>query len=207
MKKILGRSCGLAFTLSPSPSFTDAGTEHYLGIFNSSNDGNETNHIFAVEFDTVNGHNEKDDRRGNHVGININSVSSIYLEPAFYFVNGTKEELALEGDKPIHAWIDYDGVQKILNVTICPLEEEKPKESLISAHIDLTTVVKETMYVGFSASTGRKSSSHYILGWSFSTNGEAPALNISQLPTAPGEKSSSNSWKPRSLSLLLLYLL
>ncbi|XVF76873.1 hypothetical protein PTKIN_Ptkin13bG0301800 [Pterospermum kingtungense] len=126
---------GLAFTLSPSPSFPGAEAKHYLGIFNSSNDGNETNHIFAVEFDTVNGHNEKDDKQGNHVGINIDGVSSRYLEPASYFVNGTKEELALEGDKPIHAWIDYDGVQKIVNVTICPLGEDKPTEPLMSCYI------------------------------------------------------------------------
>lgn len=186
---------GLAFTLSPSPSFPGAGTEHYLGIFNSLNDGNEANHIFAVEFDTVKGHNETEDTHGNHVAININSVSSIYLEPAVYFVNGIKEELALEGDKPIHAWIDYDGVNKIVNVTICPLGEEKTTETLLSKRVDLTPVVKETMYVGFSASTGRKSSSHYILGWSFSTDGEAPALNISKLPTAPGDKRSSNRLK------------
>ncbi|XP_021289109.1 probable L-type lectin-domain containing receptor kinase VI.1 [Herrania umbratica] len=194
---------GLAFTLSPSPSFPGAGTEHYLGIFNSANDGNETNHIFAVEFDTVNGHNEKDDRRGNHVGININSVNSRFLKAATYYVNGTNDEdLALEGEGPIHAWIAYDGVQKVVNVTVCPLGTEKPTKSLISEPVDLTSVVKETMYVGFSASTGRKSSSHYILGWSFSTNGEAPALNTSQLPTTPVEKSSSKSFEPKITAII-----
>ncbi|KAK6231166.1 hypothetical protein SCA6_001239 [Theobroma cacao] len=192
---------GLAFTLSPTPSFSRAGTAHYLGIFNSSNDGSETNHIFAVEFDTVNGHNEKDDRRGNHVGIDINSVDSTSLEMAAYFVNGIKEDLALEGEGPVHAWIEY-GVQKIVNVTVCPLGKEKPTEPLMSGLIDLRSVVKETMYVGFSAATGRKSSSHYILGWSFSTNGEAPTLSISQLPTTPVEKSSSNSFEPQIIALI-----
>ncbi|XWS55493.1 hypothetical protein CRYUN_Cryun09bG0005000 [Craigia yunnanensis] len=98
----------------------------------------------SLEFDTVNGHNEKDDKEGNHVGININSVSSKYLDPAPYFVNGPKD-LALEGDKHM-PWIDYDRVQKIVKVTICPLEEEKLTESLISKYIDLTPVVKETIF-------------------------------------------------------------
>ncbi|WRX24281.1 Protein kinase domain - like 10 [Theobroma cacao] len=185
---------GLAFTLSPTPSFSRAGTAHYLGIFNSSNDGSETNHIFAVEFDTVNGHNEKDDRRGNHVGIDINSVDSTSLEMAAYFVNGIKEDLALEGEGPDHAWIEY-GVQKIVNVTVCPLGKEKPTEPLISGLIDLRSVVKETIY-----REKIKLSLHPRM--EFSTNGEAPTLSISQLPTTPVEKSSSNSFEPQIIALI-----
>ncbi|KAJ6299858.1 hypothetical protein OIU76_020785 [Salix suchowensis] len=67
---------GLAFTLAPSNQLPGAESGHYLGLFNSLNDGNSSNHIFAVEFDTVNGFNENADSEGNHVGININSVFS-----------------------------------------------------------------------------------------------------------------------------------
>ena len=41
---------GLAFALAPSDQLPGAAAEHYLGLFNSSNDGNSSNHIFAVEF-------------------------------------------------------------------------------------------------------------------------------------------------------------
>jgi serine/threonine protein kinase len=42
------------------------------------------------------------------------------------------------------------------------------------------------MYVGLSASTGLLASSHYMLGWSFKLNGQAPALDLSSLPSLPG---------------------
>uniref|UniRef100_A0A2P2J961 non-specific serine/threonine protein kinase n=1 Tax=Rhizophora mucronata TaxID=61149 RepID=A0A2P2J961_RHIMU len=46
------------------------------------------------------------------------------------------------------------------------------------------------MYVGFSSSTGLLASTHYILGWSFTMNGEAKSLSISSLPSLPGPKQN-----------------
>ncbi|KAL4606326.1 hypothetical protein ACB092_09G095000 [Castanea dentata] len=192
---------GLAFTLSPSKQFPGAHPEHYLGIFNSSNDGNASNHVFAVEFDTVKGFNENSDREGNHVGVNINSMNSIKYWAAGYYEydnDGNFNELPLESGDPIRAWIEYDGVKKVVNVTISPFLKEKDKliKPLISFPIDLTPVLEKNMYVGFSAATGQKTSFHYILGWSFSTNITAPSLNISQLPLPPMENSLS-AYKPQ----------
>ncbi|XP_031248195.1 lectin-domain containing receptor kinase VI.4-like [Pistacia vera] len=187
---------GLAFTIAPSTKLPGAEPEHYLGLFNRSNDGNSTNHIFAVEFDTVNGHNENTDSKGNHVGININSMRSVYVEPAAYY-DPTKEEITLESGSAIQAWIEYDAVTQLVNVTICPMWRKKPPKPLISHPLDnISTVFTENMYVGFSASTGEKKSSHYILGWSFSMNGVATPLNLSLLPEPPAvEKRSSSSFK------------
>ncbi|GAY32082.1 hypothetical protein CUMW_000490 [Citrus unshiu] len=172
---------GLAFLLAPSTKLPGAQPEHYLGILNSTNNGEPSNHILIVEFDTVNG-----------------------SEPASYYINGTdhKEEMTLESGEPIQAWIEYDGEQKVLNVTISPAEIGKPMRPLISFGVNLTGYIKETMYVGFSASTGEKSSSHYILGWSFSLNGVAPALNVSELPKPPKEKEPS-SYNPKILALIV----
>ncbi|KAJ0028246.1 hypothetical protein Pint_34925 [Pistacia integerrima] len=117
---------GLAFLLAPSKQLPGADSGHYLGIFNPTNDGNASNHVIFVEFDTGN-------------------------------------------PKPVKPLINYRG-------------------------INLTDHIKETMYVGFSASTGDRSSSHYISGWSFSLNGKPEALNVSALPRAPKEKEST----PRS---------
>ncbi|KAL3826153.1 hypothetical protein ACJIZ3_022182 [Penstemon smallii] len=205
---------GLAFTLSPSPRFLFAEGGHYLGIFNSSNDGSPLNHIFMVEFDTVNGYKEESNTNGNHVGININGMNSMASQPASYYKNGTQatEEVHLESGDPIQAWIDYDGVKNIVNVTVSPLSVPKPIRPLMSEVIDLSHVVMENMYAGFSAATGDKSSSHYILGWSFRINGEADKLDLNRIPYVPPEKTSSTNHKVKkallaSFAVLLFILL
>ncbi|WRX24283.1 Protein kinase domain - like 10 [Theobroma cacao] len=121
---------GLAFTLSPSKQFPGAEAGHYMGIFNKENDGLSSNHVFAVEFDTVNGFNDDSDSDGNHVGININSMYSKETEPAAYFINNTnlKEDMKLESGDPVHAWIEYDG--NFVNVTISPLKVEQLANSM-----------------------------------------------------------------------------
>ncbi|KAK7260011.1 hypothetical protein RIF29_25699 [Crotalaria pallida] len=198
---------GLAFTIAPSKQFLGASGDHFLGLFNSSNDGSPSNHIFAVEFDTVNGHKAESDTEGNHVGVNINGMHSENKEPVAYFKKGSesnKEEFSLEKVDAVQTWIEYDGEKGILNVTVAPISVTRPSKPLISAAINLTNVMKETMYVGFSASTGQKrASSHYILGWSFSVNGAAPSLNISQLPKPPSkEKDSSFPWVKFAIGFL-----
>lgn len=184
---------------------------------NESNDGNTSNHVFMVEFDTVNGYNEKSDRESNHVGININGMSSEYSESAAYYDNrtrGRKEDFSLDNDGPIQAWIEYDALRKLANVTIAPLSiSVKPSKALISFYLDLSSVLVDNMYVGFSSATGEeKSSSHYILGWSFRLNGTADTLIQSQLPVVPVENDSSSNDDVRkaliaAFSVLLFILL
>ncbi|XP_062094206.1 lectin-domain containing receptor kinase VI.3-like [Humulus lupulus] len=193
---------GLTFTISPKNRFPEAEADHYLGLFNKANDGSSTNHIFAVEFDTVNGFNENADRNGNHVGININGMLSNAAEPAAYYREGSdsnKEDVDLESGDPIQAWIDYDGQTSFVNVTIAPTSlDQRPSRPLLSKWVNLTDVVLDDMYIGFSSSTGIKASSHYILGWSFALNGEAPPLNLTQLPT-----SSAGSFNAGRIMLFL----
>ncbi|KAI3447814.1 hypothetical protein Pfo_004479 [Paulownia fortunei] len=206
---------GLAFTLSPSTRFPDAADGHLLGIFNPSNDGKPSNHIFMVEFDTVNGYKEKSDTDGNHIGINLNGMNSTASVPAAYYIEGTlgkNEEFRLENYGPIQAWIDYDGLNKVVNVTVSPLRVPKPVRPLMSEVIDLSPILKENMYAGFSAATGQISSSHYILGWSFRLNGTADPLDLSQLPVVPVEKLSSSNDKVKkaliaTFSVVLFILL
>ncbi|KAG5550646.1 hypothetical protein RHGRI_015557 [Rhododendron griersonianum] len=205
---------GLAFTVSPKREFPGAEAGHYLGILNRSNNGSSSNHLFAVEFDTVNGFNDESDGEGNHVGVNINTMVSDVKQPAFYYddESNSPEEVTLESKKPIQAWVDYDGLSRVLNVTISPISKPKPIRPLISQEIEnLSPVLLDNMYVGFSAATGEKSSAHYILGWSFRLNGDAPPLNVSELPIVPVEKKSS-TFKPvikamlGSLSVMVVIL-
>ncbi|CDY53688.1 BnaA07g37820D [Brassica napus] len=165
---------GLAFTITPTPNLQGSLSSQYLGILNSSR-ANVSSHFFAVEFDTVKDL-EFEDINDNHVGIDINT--------AYFLPNSTKKELFLDSGRVIQAWIDYDSNKKRLDVKLSPLSE-KPKLSLLSYNIDLSTVFGDEMYVGFSASTGLLASSHYILGWNFNMSGEALSLSLPSLPRVP----------------------
>ncbi|GAB4831830.1 hypothetical protein Ancab_005844 [Ancistrocladus abbreviatus] len=176
---------GFAFAMAPSKGLPGAFAIQYLGLFNATDNGNLTNHVFAVEFDTVQDI-EFRDIDGNHVGIDLDSLVSNASVPAGYFIDGnsTKQNLDLQSEKTIVAWIDYNSGQNQLNVTLS-LSSKKPSRSILSFDVDLSPYLDDFMYVGFSASTGKLSSSHYIMGWSFKVGGESTPLDLSSLPTLP----------------------
>ncbi|KAL0338287.1 UNVERIFIED_CONTAM: L-type lectin-domain containing receptor kinase S.4 [Sesamum angustifolium] len=183
---------GLAFTIAPSKELKSALPSQYLGLLNSSDVGNFSNHLFAVEFDTVQDF-EFGDINDNHVGIDINDLESNQSAAAAYFSdNSVKKDLNLKGGKPIVAWIEYDSVTNFLNVTLSP-SSSKPRTPLLSFQMDLSPILDESMYVGFSASTGLLASTHYVLGWSFKMNGEAKSLDLDSLPLVPGTKRKHTS--------------
>ncbi|XP_057523054.1 L-type lectin-domain containing receptor kinase S.4-like [Amaranthus tricolor] len=176
---------GFAFTFSPSKDLPGALPSQYLGLLNSSDNGNLTNHIFAVEFDEVQDFEFKD-INDNHVGININSMISNASVPAAYFVDGNSiaQNITMKSGKTILCWIDYDSNTHQINVSLS-ISSEKPKNSILSYDVDLSPYLDEFMYVGFSGSTGLLASSHYIMGWSFKVNGQATPLDLASLPTLP----------------------
>ncbi|KAF8022090.1 hypothetical protein BT93_G2283 [Corymbia citriodora subsp. variegata] len=183
---------GLAFTISPTKELSGALPSQYLGLLNTSDDGNFSNHVFAVEFDTVQDF-EFADINDNHVGIDIdNLVSNKSVPAAYYAENSTKLDLNLKSGEVIQAWIDYDSQNNRLDVKISP-SSVKPNNSLLSFDVDLSSIFEDSMYVGFSASTGLLASYHYILGWSFKINGDARSLSLSSLPSLPGPKKSDTS--------------
>ncbi|XP_017616997.1 L-type lectin-domain containing receptor kinase S.4-like [Gossypium arboreum] len=176
---------GLAFTIAASKDLK-ALPRQYLGILNATNVGNSSDYLVAVEFDTVQDF-EFQDINDNHVGIDINSLNSTASVPAGYYIDGVglvKQNVSLQSGETILVWIEYDSVEKLVNVTIS-LSSKKPSLPILSLKVDLSPFLQEFMYVGFSASTGLLASSHYILGWSFKINGEAQALDLSSLPSLP----------------------
>ncbi|XP_031489013.1 L-type lectin-domain containing receptor kinase S.4-like [Nymphaea colorata] len=180
-------SChGLAFALSPTDGIVGGAVNNFLGLFNNSNLGNSSNHILAVEFDTCKDPMFKD-INDNHVGIDINSLISVSAAPAAYLAaNNSNETIILQSGFPIFAWIDYQNDQQLLNVSISPSTEPvKPSRPLLSQPLNLSSVLEDFMYVGFSSGVGKLSGNHYIMGWSFSTDGEAQSLYLSQLPSLP----------------------
>jgi hypothetical protein len=179
---------GLAFVMAASKALPGASVEQLLGLLGKNNLGNASNHVFAVEFDTVQAP-LLNDINSNHVGVDLNSLVSNVSKPAAYFTDdGKNVPVTLESAQQMQAWVDYDGRTKVLNVTIAPISVTgRPRRPLISHAVDLLPIFKQDMYVGFSTSTGNKlTSSHYILAWSFRTGGEpALAIDLSGLPRVP----------------------
>lgn len=181
---------GMAFAISPTKELIGAQPNQYLGLLNVTTNGNTSNHLFAVEFDTVQDL-DFDDINSNHVGINIDSMVSKNSTEAGFFVDGnsTKQDLNLRCGNRIQAWIDYDASKTQLNVTLS-MSSEKPSMPILSVPVNLSSVFQDFMYVGFSASTGVLASSHYIFGWSFNTSGNAQSLDLNNLPSIPGARKS-----------------
>ncbi|XP_008801603.2 L-type lectin-domain containing receptor kinase S.4-like [Phoenix dactylifera] len=184
---------GLAFVIAPSKELEGALPSQYLGLLNASDVGNFSNHVFAVEFDTVQDF-EFGDINDNHVGIDINNLASNASAAVAYFgYDGKKNELNLKGGHTIQAWVDYDGVGKVLNVTVSPFSS-KPPRPLLSFPVDLSPILHLQMFVGFSASTGLLSSTHYLLGWNFKMNGIAQSLDLSSLPSLPQPQKKDHTF-------------
>ncbi|KAK3406953.1 hypothetical protein EUGRSUZ_K03083 [Eucalyptus grandis] len=185
---------GFAFVIAPDIEFPGYRPGYNFGLFNRTNDGNSSNHIFAVEFDTMK-NTENQDTDDNHVGIDVNGLLSIKSSPAGYTENSIPgfRNLSLISGKAMQVWVDYDGVQKQIRVTLAPVNVDKPNTPLLSLSFNLSPIFKETMYVGFSSSTSALSTSHYILGWSFQVNGQAHRLDLSQLPRLPHMKKKEKS--------------
>ncbi|XP_049932848.1 L-type lectin-domain containing receptor kinase SIT2-like isoform X2 [Nymphaea colorata] len=186
--------CGFAFTVAPSSDLPTAVAGNFMGLVNKSTDGKPSNHIFAVEFDTLSG-SSANDPDGNHVGVDINSVTSNFTEPAAYYTDeSTNQTINLQSGESLQAWIDYDGVSGLINITIAPLSHPlRPHRPLISYPLNLSPLLQEFMYVGFSSSTKLLISEHYILAWSFAINGEAPPLDLSKLPRYPKIKPTGKT--------------
>ncbi|CAL5076478.1 unnamed protein product [Urochloa decumbens] len=177
---------GMAFFISPSMNFSDALPAQFLGLLNPRNNGDPENRLFAVEIDTV-FNSEFEDINDNHVGININSLTSLqsYL-PSFYDSRIGWENMSLSSSKAMQVWVDYVGKTNTISVTFAPLEMVKPLLPQISTTYNLSTVITEIAYVGFSAATGTfPGTKHYVLGWSFGMDGPAPAINMIKLPNLP----------------------
>ncbi|KAM3287122.1 L-type lectin-domain containing receptor kinase IV.1 isoform X2 [Capsicum chacoense] len=185
---------GLAFVIAPQRGIRRALANHYLGLFNSANNGDSSNHIVGVELDTIYSA-DFDDMNDNHVGIDINGLKSLANHTTGYFDDddtGLFHNMTLVSGQPMQVWVDYDSSSKQINVTVAPLHMgKKPVRPLLSLKYDLSPIFYQTMYVGFSSSTGSVPTNHYILGWSFKIDGKAQELSqLPKLPHLEGKRTS-----------------
>ncbi|CAK9209357.1 unnamed protein product, partial [Sphagnum troendelagicum] len=178
---------GLAFIIvannTPPPNAYGEFGGGALGILSQETNGNASNHVFAVEFDTYQ-NPEFNDPSDSHVGVDINSINSTHTysfcyQKCSYFVNnGT-----------FAVWIDYSATNETLSVAVQPYNETyngtvstPPPSQIVVPNFTLLDVLEDDgqMYVGFSGATGRNFEQHYISSWRFSTSGLQ-----NQIPPSP----------------------
>ncbi|GJN24440.1 hypothetical protein PR202_gb12178 [Eleusine coracana subsp. coracana] len=179
---------GMAFLISPTTNLSDATGAQYMGFLDSV----VINRIFAVELDTIK-NTEMQDIDDNHVGINIASRYSVPAHAAGFYDgkdDGTFNNLSLDSGKAMQVWVEYDGKTKQVDVTMAPVGMDKPSKPLLSNISDLSAVLTEEAYVGFSAATGPMKSRHCVLAWSFAMNGSAPLIDYNKIPKLPSDQNT-----------------
>lgn len=174
---------GLTFLISPGLDLPPPNSfGQFLGLTNSTTDGNSTNKILAVELDTFKQDFDPDD---NHIGLDINSVRSVKYESL------TSHNITLappESKARFHnIWVEYDGAKKIIQVYIAQQEAKdgptppRPSSPVIKSELDLRDVLNKNSYFGFSASTGNTAQLNCVLRWNLTVeyyHDEKPLLKI-----------------------------
>ncbi|KAK1424727.1 hypothetical protein QVD17_20065 [Tagetes erecta] len=161
---------GFVFIFTPVPGINNTSSAQNLGLFSRRVDGNSSNHVFGVEFDVFR-NEEFRDIDANHVGIDVNSLTSVNASAAGFYddhSNGEFRALQLNNGRNYQVWIDYEDF--VINVTIAPVGVNKPTRCLMKVQLNLSDVFEDEMYVGFTASTGTLTQTHRILSWSFSNS-------------------------------------
>ncbi|KAM0840075.1 hypothetical protein ACQ4PT_059895 [Festuca glaucescens] len=186
---------GMAFFIAPTKNFSDARAPKYFGLLNEKNNGNTSNHIFMIELDTYK-NAELQDINDNHLGININSAISLQSRTSGFYEDesGAFENMTLNGNKAMQLWVEYDKNDMQINVTLAPINIQKPSRPLLSATCDLSTVLSDSAQdIGFSTVSTPINTRQYVLGWSFGMNRPAPSIDISKLPKLPlvGKRAQS----------------
>ncbi|WRX17413.1 Protein kinase domain - like 10 [Theobroma cacao] len=184
---------GLCFVLSNSTSPPGALASQYFGIFTNATDS-PVAPLLAIEFDT--GLNpEFNDPDENHIGIDLNNVISAQTAPAEYFNSSTGSfvPVNMRTGQNVHAWIDFDGVNFEINVTVAPVGVPKPSRPTLNYKGPvIANYVSSEMFVGFSASKTQWVEAQRILAWSFSDTGVLREINTTGLPIFFIESSSSS---------------
>ncbi|XP_058110201.1 L-type lectin-domain containing receptor kinase VIII.1 [Magnolia sinica] len=179
---------GLAFIISSDDqSIGDAGG--YLGLVNET--GADSS-VIAVEFDTLMDVQFKD-INGNHVGLDLNSLVSTQVAD----LDGVGVDL--KSGNLVNAWIDYDGTNQILNVSVS-YSNIRPPSPLLSINLDLDSFVDDLMFVGFSGSTQGSTEIHSLEWWSFSSSmsGLPSSMPAPQRPPLPPPAAGISNLPPPS---------
>jgi serine/threonine protein kinase len=172
---------GMSFTFVSNSSFTGQTGGGDLCLVQSANNGQASNQVFAVEFDTYY-NREYNDSSDSHIGVDINSVNSSW---SYNLCTGNAWNCSyLTNGGYFTAWIDYDNASQSLQVFFANgslyNNTPKPRQAIITAAVPLTGLVGDYMYVGFTSSTGRSFEVHQIQSWTFTSTGIPTGANRSR---------------------------
>ncbi|MED6214069.1 hypothetical protein PIB30_099424, partial [Stylosanthes scabra] len=168
-----GRSqyaAGLAFFLAPSGfqnPLNSAGG--FFGLYNTTTSDSSRNQIVHVEFDSFS--NPEWDPKMEHVGINVNSISS---------ANYTTWNASRHSNDIADAWISYNSTNKFLSVSWkyqTTSTSQSQENTTLSHQIDLFKVLPQSVTIGFSAATSKYTERHVILSWEFTSTLDAEPSN------------------------------
>ncbi|KAL6493501.1 L-type lectin-domain containing receptor kinase S.1 [Orobanche gracilis] len=202
---------GLAFVISNSTSPPNAIAGQYFGLFSSATSPSAAP-LLAVEFDT--GRNpEFNDPDVNHVGIDLNNIESAITQTAGYYNstgpgdsgNFTFVPLDMRNGQNIHVWIDFNGPENEINVTIAPAGMARPVRTMLPyKNPAIANYFGVEMFVGFSASKTEWIEAQRVLAWSFSDVGLARDINTTSLPVFRMENSGSSSLSPGTVAGIIV---
>ncbi|CAM6008736.1 unnamed protein product, partial [Sphagnum balticum] len=174
---------GFAFTFMPD-NVTEGAGGGEMCIQVDRTDGTAANSYFAVEFDTYQ-NPEHDDPSNNHVGLDVNSFSSV---STYNLCNLTSNHAncryLANPDTNFTAWIDYDATTEVLDVWLANGSSSsgilKPNQPVIHFNLNQSNSLSKVfsdayMYVGFSGSIGFAREANKIVSWSFASKASTPA--------------------------------
>ncbi|CAL9168183.1 unnamed protein product [Musa hybrid cultivar] len=155
---------GLAFFLSPYGStFPTYSRGAFLGLYSNSSMDNTTVKTVAVEFDTF---SNDWDPKGDHLGIDVNSIISNKTVPW---------NSRVRDGRRANAWVNYDATTFNLSAFVTYGEDQLSNGSTsLSLTVDLRDFLPERVAVGFSATTGNLTETHTLLSWSFTSTMQSP---------------------------------
>jgi glucose/arabinose dehydrogenase len=124
----------------------------------------------AIEFDTYD--NGDYDPNDNSIAILRDGViqSNLGIATAPFDLNSSV---------PLNAWVDYNGTTDRLEIYLANTQA-KPSTPLLSQTIDLTAILGNSAYIGFSGGTGGLFNNQDIENWKFTTNAQSPTIGFSQ---------------------------
>ncbi|XP_021277620.1 L-type lectin-domain containing receptor kinase IX.1-like [Herrania umbratica] len=150
---------GMAFVIAQDNSSSPpSSVGSYLGIMDPSTQGGIVRQL-AVELDTYKNEWDPDE---NHIGID---TISIITPVAAKSLNSTG--IDLKSGREIKVKIDYHGWKKRLEVSIAYSGDKLV--SVLNQSIEMADVVPSSVFIGFTAATGKVPESHQVLDWTFTT--------------------------------------
>jgi Domain of unknown function (DUF4347)/Legume lectin domain/PA14 domain/Glucose / Sorbosone dehydrogenase/Calx-beta domain len=159
---------GFTFTLQNSAAGVQAlggegGNMGYGGVDRS----------LAIKFDTF-------ENTGFDLG--NNSISIVRDGNVLAYLNAAVAPVDLNNGQLHTAWIDYDGLTDQLNVYVG--DAAKPGQATLSTTIDLTSIVGNQAYVGFTGGTGFIGAQQEILNWGLQAANPQAAAPPPAVPVA-----------------------